>query len=612
MCGIAGFVNFSLNINGEKWQNTGEHMASSISHRGPDANGVWSCDNAVLSHARLSVIDIEKGGQPMTKTVDGFCYTIVYNGEIYNTKEIKREILRDGGIDFITNSDTEVILNAYIKYGPGCVHLLNGIFAFAIFDEKEKKLFLCRDRFGVKPLFFTRRDGFFIFTSEIKALFEFPGVEAEIDDEGLCEIFGIGPARTPGCGVFKNIHELPPATVKHVSAEGEQTKTYFKLNSCIHTDNFNETVDTVRYLLTDSIKRQTVSDVPLCTFLSGGLDSSLITAVTATHLNEPLSTYSFEYKDNNKFFKPSDFQPNSDEEYIKIMSEEYGTNHEILVQDTDELVENLYTATRHKDLPGMADVDSSLLGFLKRVKKKHTVALSGECADEIFGGYPWFFREEMLNCNTFPWCPDLSFRLQFLSEDLKHIGINDYVHEKYTSFLSDMPEFPYRSATDLRRQEIAYLNLYWFMATLLDRKDRMSMASGLEVRVPFCDHRIVSYVWNIPWDMKAKDGERKHILREAARGLLPEKVRSRPKSPYPKTHNPEFERKVKAELKKIIENPASPLLQLVDKNKALSLINSDFDYGKPWFGQLMAGPQMIAYLIQINYWLSHYKIKITI
>ncbi|MBQ7039905.1 MAG: asparagine synthase (glutamine-hydrolyzing) [Clostridia bacterium] len=612
MCGIAGFVNFSSDLRGEKWQNTGKLMADSISHRGPDAKGVWCDKHAILSHARLSVIDIEGGTQPMSKTVDGYTYTIVYNGEIYNTKEIKRELLKDGAAEFTTHSDTEVILNAYIKYGPGCVHLLNGIFAFAIFDERKNELFLCRDRFGVKPLFFTRKNGFFVFASEIKALFKFPDIEPELDEEGLCEIFGIGPARTPGCGVFKGIFELPPATVKHVSKESELDKTYFKLHSCMHTDSFDETVDTVRYLLTDSIRRQTVSDVPLCTFLSGGLDSSLITAVTASHLSEPLCTYSFEYKDNSKYFTPSDFQPNSDEEYIKIMSEAYNTNHEVLVQDTDELVENLYLATEHKDLPGMADVDSSLLGFLRRVKNKHTVALSGECADEIFGGYPWFFRQEMLTCNTFPWCPDLSFRLKFLSEDVKRIGIEDYVHEKYTSFLSDMPEFPYRSATDLRRQEIAYLNLYWFMATLLDRKDRMSMASGLEVRVPFCDHRIVSYVWNIPWDMKAKDGERKHILREAARGLLPEKVRCRPKSPYPKTHNPDFEKKVKAELEKILENSASPLLHLINKEEVEKLINSDFDYGKPWFGQLMAGPQMIAYLIQVNHWLSHYKIKISL
>lgn len=611
MCGIAGFVNFNADITHEKWRKTGENMASSISHRGPDAQNVWSGKNAVLSHARLAVIDIEGGSQPMTKTVDGFTYTIVYNGEIYNTREIKRELIRDGA-EFSTYSDTEVILNAYIKYGPGCVHLLNGIFAFAIFDGRTNELFLCRDRFGVKPLFYTHLDGFFIFASEIKALFEFPGIRPELDREGLCEIFGIGPARTPGCGVFKGISELLPATVKHVSKNGEYDKTYFKLHSAIHTDSFEETVDTVRYLLTDSIRRQTVSDVPLCTFLSGGLDSSLITAVTASHISEPLSTYSFEYKDNGKYFKPSDFQPNSDEEYIKIMSEAYGTEHEILVQDTDELVENLFFATEHKDLPGMADVDSSLFGFLRRVKKKHTVALSGECADEIFGGYPWFFRPEMLECNTFPWCPDLSFRLQFLSEDIKRIGINEYVREKYTSFLSDMPTFPYHSATDLRRQEIAYLNLYWFMATLLDRKDRMSMASGLEVRVPFCDHRIVSYVWNIPWDMKAKNGERKHILREAARGLLPEKVRSRPKSPYPKTHNPDFEKKVKAELKRILETPSSPLLGLIDKRKVEELISSEFDYGKPWFGQLMAGPQMIAYLIQVNHWLSHYKIKISL
>ena len=610
MCGIAGFVNFKHNLRQKNFEMLGEKMAETIRHRGPDASGVWVSENAVLAHSRLSVIDLSGGAQPMIRTVDGATYTIIYNGELYNTKEIRRELLKEG-LEFETSSDTEVLLMAYIKYGSGCVHLLNGIFAFAIWDGKLNELFLCRDRFGVKPLFYTKQADFFVFASEIKALFEF-GVTPVIEEEGLCEIFGIGPARTPGCGVFKGIKEVLPGHQMKISRSGEYQKPYFKLHSAIHTDSYNETIDTVRYLLTDSIRRQTVSDVPLCAFLSGGLDSSIITAVTASHLENRLSTYSFDYEGNAEFFKPSFFQPDSDQAYIEIMSKEYNTDHTVLMQDSKELVENLYWAVEQKDLPGMADVDSSLIGFLKRVKLNHTVALSGECADEIFGGYPWFFKEEMLECNTFPWCPDLSGRLNVLSEDLKYIKIPEYVREKYTSFLSDMPEFPYSTELDLKRQEIAYLNIYWFMSTLLDRKDRMSMASGLEVRVPFCDHRLVSYVWNIPWDMKAKNGERKHILREAARGILPETVRLRKKSPYPKTHNPDFEILVKAELKKILETPSSPILNLIDKKYAKKLTEAEFDYGKPWFGQLMAGPQMIAYLIQINHWLKAYNIKISI
>ena len=609
MCGIAGFVSYNQKLNEKKYEIIGKNMANAISHRGPDQKGLYVSENAVLSHARLCVIDIERGLQPMSKTINNTKYTIVYNGELYNTKEIKRELLRDGAV-FETTSDTEVLLLAYIFYGAGCVHLLNGIYSFAIWNDTKKELFMCRDRFGVKPLFYTYFDGFFLFASEIKSFLKFPDFSLKINREGLCEIFGIGPARTPGCGVFEDIYELPPATFRIISRDREIEKRYFELKGAIHTDSFDETVDTVRYLLTDAIRRQTVSDVPLCTFLSGGLDSSLITAVVAKHLNEPLSTYSFDYKGNDEFFKPSDFQPNSDNEYIKIMAEEYSTNHKILIQDSEELLENLYKAVEFKDLPGMADVDSSLLGFLKRVKQNHTVALSGECADEIFGGYPWFFKDEMLNCGTFPWCPDLNVRENILSGDLKGINLKEYVQNKYTSFLSDMPKVAYRNEEELKKQEVGYLNIYWFMATLLDRKDRMSMAHGLEVRVPFCDHRLVQYVWNIPWDMKAKGGERKHILREAAKGLLPEKVRLRPKSPYPKTHNPSFERLVKADLNSILNDKNSPILPLIDVKKAKEMINADFDYGKPWFGQLMAGPQMIAYLIQINHWLKKYNIEI--
>lgn len=609
MCGIAGFTNFNADLTGEKFYETGMNMAQSISHRGPDARGICQEKHAVLSHARLSVIDISGGAQPMQREQFNNRYTICYNGELYNTKEIRRE-LESEGVSFSTMSDTEVLLKAYITYGKSCVYLLNGIFAFAIWDEEKQELFLARDRFGVKPLFYTKINDFFVFASEIKALFKFPGIEPVIKEEGLCEIFGIGPARSPGCGVFNNIFEVPPATTKTISASGEQTKVYYKLHSAMHTDSFSDTVDTVRYLLCDAIRRQTVSDVPLCTFLSGGLDSSIITAVTAKSMDTPLSTYSFDYVDNDKYFKPSDFQPNADKEFIEIMSKEYKTEHTVLYQDSDELVSNLYVATEHKDLPGMADVDSSLLGFCKRVKYNHTVALSGECADEIFGGYPWFFREEMLNCNTFPWCPDLSGRLKVLSPELKRLPIEEYVNNKYTSFLSDMPEFPYRSEEDLKRQEIGYLNLYWFMSTLLDRKDRMSMASGLEVRVPFCDHRLVSYVWNIPWNIKAKNNQPKFLLREVARGILPEQVRNRKKSPYPKTHNPVFEKLVKQEIKAVLKDKNSPLLQLVDLPILRQMTEQNYDYGKPWFGQLMAGPQMLSYLLQVNHWLSHYNISV--
>ncbi len=611
MCGIAGFVHWEKSLCNAEYKNTGEKMANALAHRGPDAEGVCVLEHAVLAHARLAVIDPSGGGQPMTRERDGALYTVVYNGELYNTKEIRRELLRAGAV-FHTQSDTEVLLLAYMYFGPGFVHLLNGIYAFAIWDGAKEKLFLCRDRFGVKPFYYTFRDGFFVFGSEIKALFAFPNVRAELDETGICEIFGIGPAVSPGCGVFKDVFEVMPGYSGYLERDGLKLSAYFRLHAALHTDSYDETVDTVRYLLGDSVRRQTVSDVPLCTFLSGGLDSSLITAIVASNQKESLCTYSFDYEGNDQYFKPSDFQPDADNPYIQIMSASFNTTHTVLTQNSEALVKNLYKAVHFKDLPGMADVDSSLLGFLEQVKKKHTVALSGECADEIFGGYPWFFREEMLNCNTFPWCPDVKARTAMLSPGLRKVDVSGYVQCKYENFLSDMPAFPYTTPQDVRRREISYLNIYWFMATLLTRKDRMSMASGLEVRVPFCDHRLVQYAWNIPWDMQAKNGERKHILREAAKGILPETVRLRKKSPYPKTHNPDFERMVKAELASLIADKNAPLWALADIEYAKSLVTGEFDYGKPWFGQLMAGPQRIAYLLQINDWLIKYKVNLLV
>ena len=609
MCGIAGFVHWDKPLCEPEYKKTGEIMARTLAHRGPDARGVCVLEHAVLAHARLAVIDPTGGGQPMQRELNGVQYTVVYNGELYNTKEIRRELLRAGAV-FQTQSDTEVLLLAYMYFGPGFVHLLNGIYAFAIWDGAKQKLFMCRDRFGVKPFYYTFKDGFFVFGSEIKALFAFPNVQAELDEAGICEMFGIGPAVSPGSGVFKDVFEVMPGYSGYLDRDGLKLSAYFRLHSALHTDSYNETVDTVRYLLCDAVRRQTVSDVPLCTFLSGGLDSSLITAIAAGTQKEPLCTYSFDYEGNDRYFKPSDFQPDADNPYIQIMSASFGTAHTVLTQNSEALVENLYHAVHYKDLPGMADVDSSLLGFLAQVKQKHTVALSGECADEIFGGYPWFFREEMLNCNTFPWCPDLKGRAEMVSPHLKNIDICGYVQTKYEDFLSDMPGFSYTNLQELRRREISYLNIYWFMATLLTRKDRMSMASGLEVRVPFCDHRLVQYAWNIPWDMQAKNGERKHILREAAKGILPETVRLRKKSPYPKTHNPDFEQMVKGKLAELVADHTAPIWAVANQQYAQALVTGEFDYGKPWFGQLMAGPQRIAYLLQINEWLSKYNVRI--
>ena len=615
MCSIAGMINLKKNYLNYKSYNTliVRDMAESMRHRGPDSWGEWVGEHAAFSHSRLAVIDPLGGKQPMSRTVDGYEFVITYNGELYNSAELKKNLSGFGYI-FSTTSDTEILLYAYIHYGEKCAEKLNGIYAFCIWDSMRQRVFACRDRFGVKPFFYTVMDDTVLFSSEIKGLFRHPAFSAAVDKVGLQELFAISPARTQGVGVFKDVKELRPAHSMIIDRSGIKIYPYWQLVSREHTDSYEDTVLKVRELVTDSIKRQLISDVPIGTLLSGGLDSSIISAVAAITMQKEgkqLSTYSFDYVDNDKYFKASAFQPDADAPWVKRMAEEFNTDHTYLKCDNSELCDYLIDAMRYKDLPGMADVDASLLYFCREIKKHHTVILSGECSDEIFGGYPWFRSEKAFATPAFPWSYDMSLRNSILKPQVAAtLELEAYSRMRYDESIAEVPTFDGDSAEEKRRREISYLNINWFMTNLLDRKDRMSMASGLEVRVPFCDHRLVEYVWNIPWEMKNKDNVSKSILREAAKGILPDDVLYRKKSPYPKTHNPKYETLAKQMLLDIIADPNAPILTFADKSVIEDICTTSSDYGKPFFGQLMAKPQFIGYLIQLNQWFKEYNIRI--
>ena len=544
-------------------------------------------------------------------------YVICYNGQIYNTKEL-RQTLEENGFKFKSYSDTEVLLKSYIYYGNDVVNHLNGIFAFAIWNEHKKELFLARDHFGVKPLFYTIQDDTLIFSSEIKGIFEYPNIEKVLDKQGICELFGIGPAHTAGTTVFKDIYEIKPAHFAVFNNSGFYTKRYWKLISKEHNDNLAQTSEKLKYLLNDAITRQLVSDVPLCTFLSGGLDSSIITKFAADFCEKeglpPLDTYSIDYVDNDKNFVKSDFQPNSDNYYIKLMSKNLHTKHHNIVIDTPELSEYLEDAMIARDTPGMADIDSSLLLFCKNVKKEMTVSLTGECADEIFGGYPWFFRADSLNSNTFPWSIALDERQNLLNSEIgKNVNLKDYIDFRYKESLDEVEILDTDSEETAQKRKISHLTLNWFMQTLLDRSDRMAMYNGFELRVPFCDYRLAEYVWNIPWEMKALNGREKGLLRYVCRDFLPAEIVDRKKSPYPKTHNPNYLIKVKGMLSKIMEDKNAPINNLLNRDYILDILDTDGTaFSRPWFGQLMTGPQLMAYLCQVNMWLERYEPRIEI
>jgi len=534
---------------------------------------------------------------------------------LYNTKELREE-LEQNGFTLESHSDTEVLLKSYIHFKEEIVQKLNGIFSFAIWDTKNKSLFMARDHFGVKPLYYSFVNGNLVFASEIKSILEFPEIEAKIDKQGICELFGIGPAHTAGTTAFKNINELKPANYIVYNENGIYVSQYWKLKSEPHTDNLDKTCEKVRYLLEDSIRRQLVSDVPLCTFLSGGLDSSIITLYAANYCKEnglpPLNTYSVDYIDNDKNFVKTDFQPNSDNYYIDLMSNKLNTNHHTIMLDTPELAKSLEDAMIARDMPGMADVDSSLLLFCKNVKDEATVTLTGECADEIFGGYPWFFREDALRSGTFPWSIAISERQHLLNPAISEkLDLQEYIDYRYHESLSKVEILEDDTKETAEKRKISHLTLNWFMQTLLDRSDKMGMYNGFEIRVPFCDYRLAEYVWNIPWEMKALNGREKGLLRYIMKDVLPSEVVDRKKSPYPKTWNPTYLKEVKQMLTKIIENKDAPIHSLLNKEYILEILNTDGKaFTRPWFGQLMTGPQLMAYLCQVNMWLEKYQPKI--
>lgn len=615
MCGFAGFCNFTVDYNEDSstWYKILQNMNKIQKHRGPDEDGIFLSRFCGMGHVRLSILDLSKGKQPMTRQIGNHISTIVYNGEIYNMPQLRQNLISSGA-ELTTHSDTEIILTGYLMYGIDFIKQLNGIFAFAIWDESYKILYLCRDRLGVKPLFYTFKSNTLIFSSEIKGILSYPDFKATIDKEGLCEVFGLGPAKTYGKGVFKDVLEVLPGSCLEFKKSSFVVKKYWELESKPHEDNWDTTLEKTRYLVTDAIKMQMLSDVPICTFLSGGIDSSLVTSICNIELkkqNKILDTYSFDFKNNDKNFKSNFYQPTQDRPYVDIMIQYCSTNHQYLECSNNDLFSYLFKAVDARDLPCMADVEASMLYFCEEVARNHKVALTGECADELFGGYPWFHKSECFEADCFPWSMDISPRTMLLKDSImQKLPLYEYSHEAYINTINEVPTLYGEDNIEKRRREISYLNIKWFMQTLLDRMDRTSMYNGLEARVPFADYRIVEYVWNIPWNMKCKNGQVKGLLREAAVEYLPPKILYRRKCPYPKTYDINYEALLKNELINVLNNNSSPLNIFIDINKVKNYINTPTNYSKPFYGQLMAGPQLLAYLLQINYWIEKYNINI--
>lgn len=569
-----------------------------------DFTDIYYDSNVILKEINST----EKKVNIEIKTINNKSYAIVFHGELYNRDEILSNLkLKD--YTFEVENDILTVLIGYIHYGINILEKLNGVYSFVIFDKDKNEILIARDRLGIKSLFYNIKDDIITFSTTIKDLFKFPNVKPIIDEYGLCEILGLGPARTSGCGVFKDIKEIKAGNYAIFNDNGFEEIEYWNLKSKEHTDTYEETVEKSYMLFKNSVENQMRNGNSCCSMLSGGLDSSTITSLYSKTTSTPVKTFSFDYTDNNKFFKSSSFQPEEDKPWVEKVINYLKTDHTFLYCSCDDLLENLYTAVDAKDLPGMADIDSSLLYFLKEVKKNCDIALTGECADEIFGGYPWFHRKEFFEANTFPWSIDISTRKFIFNENVwNKIKVDEYIQNEYNKCIAEVPVLESENAEEKRRREIAYLNIKCFMPTLIYRLDKLSESADIVARAPFADYKIAEYIFNVPWNMKCPNNVVKGLLRDSCKEFLPDDILNRKKSPFPKTYNPNYEKLLIDEINKILEDVTSPVLPLLNIENLKLFMGSINEYKNPWFGQLMSSPQMLAYIIQINYWLIKYNI----
>ena len=591
MCAILGVLSkddFNINLF--------KNMLELMNNRGTDNTGYYFSKNISLGHKRLAIRDLENGNQPMFYKE----YVIVYNGEIYNTDTIKKELITKG-YSFTTTCDTEIILKGFTEYKEKILDKLEGIFAIAIYNKKKKELFLARDRFGVKPLFYAKKNKNFIFSSMIKPILKSKIIKPILTKKELEEILALGPSKRSGSGIFKDIYELRPGHYLIYKHNKVKTKRYWKLKSHKCKDTFDEAKIKVYKLLTDSIKRQMISDIPIATLLSGGLDSSIISAIVSINSKDKLTTYSIDYENNDKYFKRNNFTVSLDEHYIDIMSKTFNTNHKYKTIKQKDVVKLLEDTLYLRDYPGMTDIDSSLYWFSKEISKEHKVILSGECADEIFGGYPWFYRKELNN--LFPWINNISYRQKLINPNIK-INLDKTIKKEYKRMIKEIPKKDRKN----KYKRLFYINMTHFMTTLLDRKDRMTMGATIEARVPFADTKLIEYLWNLPFNYKYKENKEKYLLREAFKDIIPDEVLYRKKNPYPKTHHPYFLNEVTKLLKERLKK--GNLNKIFNIDEINKLLKDNKDYDIPWFGQLMTKPQLIAYLYQFDLWIERYNIEI--
>ncbi|GAA0713563.1 asparagine synthase (glutamine-hydrolyzing) [Dactylosporangium roseum] len=619
MCGIVGWVAYRRNLVHE--QAALRAMTATAALRGPDAEGLWVGEHCGIGHRRLAVIDLAGGRQPMLAgrgrlAGEDVLAALTYSGEVYNFRELRSELIALGH-SFQTESDTEVVLHAYLEWGEHCAERLNGMYAFGVWDGPRQRLMLVRDRMGVKPLFYHETDDGVLFASEPKGLLAHPDVPAEVDLDGLRELLAM--VKTPGHGVYRGVRELPPGHVAVIDRDGLRLRRYWRVVSHPHPDDLDTTVHAVRELLEDIVRRQLIAHVPLCTLLSGGLDSSAITVLAAEALRQDglgaVHSFAVDFVGQTEHFRPDAVRDQPDTPFVHEVVDHIGARHADIVLNSAELTDPLYRTEvlAANDLPtGLGDLYVSLYLLFRAVREHSTVALSGESADEVFGGYAWFHDPQAVAAHTFPWLAALGDRRdatdQLLAPDLaRAMDLDGYREAAYLQALGEVEHLPGEGPRERRMREISYLHLTRFVQILLDRKDRMSMANGLEVRVPYCDHRLVEYVYNTPWSMRTFDGREKSLLRAAVADLLPESVLRRRKSPYPSTQDPAYERSLRRSLSELVDDPSAPVSALIDPHRVREVLATPLDSSG-----LAPNRRSIELLLGLDLWLRRYPVRLLV
>jgi asparagine synthase (glutamine-hydrolysing) len=576
MCGITGWVAFDQDL--RQQQSTIDAMAQTMDCRGPDGDGTYIDTHVGLGHRRLAIIDPTGGAQPMTATTADGVVALVYSGEVYNFDDLRAELsLR--GHRFRSHCDTEVVLEGYLEWGRAVAERLNGMYAFAIWDGRCNELVMIRDRMGVKPFYYYPTPDGVLFGSEPKAILANPAASRRVTLEGFRELFAF--IKTPGHAIWDGMREVEPGTVVTVDAAGVHTTTYWSLDTTEHPDDQDHTVRHIRELLNDIVRRQLVADVPTCTLLSGGLDSSTMTAIAAAQAAEgggKVRSFSVDFVGLTDNFIPDALRSTPDTPFVHDVVAKAKTIHQDIVLSSDDIADPAIrtAAIRARDFPsGLGDLDQSLYLLLREIKRHATVALTGESADELFGGYRQFFDPEARKGLTFPWlanghqffgrAKDQPVEQSLLTPTFDSaLDLPAYIQDSYHDAVQGIERLSGESDFEWQMRKISHLHLTRFVRIWLDRKDRISMAFGLEVRVPFCDHRLVEYVYNTPWALKSFDGREKSLLRAAASDVLPQSIIDRTKAPYPTPQDPRYAAALRAQCAELLTKPGHAVFELID------------------------------------------------